>query len=92
MHDFALLAVSVLRGMAEVALLSLIGQGVLAVLAGARRQSNPVYQLFCVVTRPVLRLLRVLTPRFILDRHLPFVAFFLLFWLWIVLAYLKRAI
>lgn len=92
MRDFTLLAVSVLRGVTEVALLSLIGQGVLAVLAGAKRQSNPVYQLLSVVTRPVLRLLRALTPRCVLDRHLPFVAFFVLFWLWIALAYLKRVI
>lgn len=92
MRDFALLAVSVLRGVTEVALLSLIGQGILALLAGAKRQTNPVYQVFCVVTRPVLRLLRALTPRLVLDRHLPFVAFFLLFWLWIALAYLKRLI
>jgi hypothetical protein len=28
----------------------------------------------------------------VLDRHLPFVAFFLSFWLWIVLAYVKRVL
>ena len=51
---------------------------------------NPIYQLFQVVTRPVLHLMRLITPRLIMDKHLPFVAFFLLFWLWIILAVLKR--
>lgn len=82
--------VSILRALTEVALLTLLGQGLLAFLAGSRRATNPVYLLFQVVTRPVLRLIRSITPGIILDKHLPFVAFFLLFWLWIMLALLKR--
>lgn len=82
--------ISVLRALTEVALLTLLGQGLLAFLAGSRRATNPVYLLFQVVTRPVLRIVRSITPGIILDKHLPFVAFFLLFWLWIVLALLKR--
>ncbi|MBL8491311.1 MAG: hypothetical protein JNM82_11080 [Rhodocyclaceae bacterium] len=86
-----LLILSILRALVEVALLTLLGQGILALLAGARRHTNPIYALFLVVTRPVMRALRLVTPKAILDRHLPFVAFFLLFWLWIALAWLKRA-
>lgn len=84
------LIISILRALTEVALLTLLGQGLLAVLAGNRRATNPVYQLFQIVTRPVLRIARFITPRMILDKHLPYVAFFLLFWLWITLALLKR--
>ncbi|EXI80553.1 MAG: hypothetical protein AW10_01696 [Candidatus Accumulibacter appositus] len=82
--------VSILRALVEVALLSLLGQAAVGLLAGTRRASNPVYRLFEVVTRPVVHLVRWLTPKVVLDRHLPFVAFFLSFWLWIVLAYVKR--
>ncbi len=82
--------ISILRALTEVALLTLLGQGLLAVLAGNRRATNPVYQLFRVVTGPVLRIIRFITPRMILEKHLPFVAFFLLFWLWMALALLKR--
>ena len=82
--------ISILRALTEVALLTLLGQGLLAVLAGSRRATNPVYQLFRVVTGPVLRIIRFITPRMILEKHLPFVAFFLLFWLWMALALLKR--
>lgn len=82
--------ISVLRALVEVALLTLIGQGLLALLAGARRASNPVYQVFQIVTRPVIRLVRLISPPQIIDKHLPFVAFFVLFWVWIGLAWLRR--
>jgi hypothetical protein len=86
-----LLILGVLRALAEVSLLFLLGQGLLALLAGSRRHNNTIYQLFVIVTRPVLKITRKLSPPQIIDKHLPFVAFFILFWLWIGLAYLKRA-
>ncbi|MFA6313746.1 MAG: hypothetical protein WCV99_11385 [Sterolibacterium sp.] len=85
-----LLILSILRALTEVAMLSLLGQGLVAFLAGSRRATNPVYQLFNVITRPVVKAVRLVTPRIIIDRHVPFVTFFLLFWLWILLAYVKR--
>jgi hypothetical protein len=87
-----LLILSILRALTEVALLTLLGQGLLAFLAGSRRATNPVYQLFQVITRPVIRAVRFMTPKLVLDKHIPLVAFFLLFWLWIFLAYVKRII
>jgi uncharacterized protein YggT (Ycf19 family) len=86
-----LLVLVILRTLVEVALLTLLGQGLLAVLAGAKRGSNPVYRLFQVVTRPVIGLVRKISPPQIIDKHMPFVAFFVMFWAWIGLAYLKRA-
>lgn len=85
-----LFIVSLLRTLVEVALLSLLGQGAVGLLSGARRASNPVFLLFQIVTRPAVRLCRSLTPKAILDRHVPFVTFLLMFWLWILLAYVKR--
>lgn len=84
--------VSALRALVEVAMLTLLGQGILALLAGARRADNPIYRVFQIVTRPVLRAVRLVTPKAIIDKHLPFVAFFMLFWLWIFLAYIKRVL
>lgn len=86
-----LLILGILRALTEVSLLFLLGQGILALLAGSRRHTNTVYQLFVIVTRPILKIVRKVAPPQIIDKHLPFVAFFLLFWLWIGLAYLKRA-
>ncbi len=92
MSNPELFVLSALRALVEVALLALLGQGLLAFLAGGRRDTNAIYQLFRVVTRPVIRAMRTITPKLILDRHLPYVAFFMLFWLWIILAYAKRVV
>jgi hypothetical protein len=81
---------SALRAIVEVAGLALLGQGVLALLAGSRRHENFFYQIFAIVTRPVIRLARLLTPRVIVDDHVPLVAFFLLLWLWLALAYWRH--
>lgn len=70
--------------------MALLGQGAVALLAGARRQTNPIYQLFAILTRPVIRAVRFITPKPIIDKHVPFVAFFLLFWFWLFLAWAKR--
>ncbi len=85
-----LLILSILRALVEVALLALLGQGAVALLAGAKRETNPIYQLFCVITKPVMRVVRFITPKPVMDKHLPYVAFFLLFWLWIFLAWAKQ--
>lgn len=92
MPSMELMLLSIVRALVEVAGYALLGQGVLAVFAGKRREDNFVYRLLVVVTAPVIRVVRFATPRFILDRHLPFVAFFLLFWLWLGLAFAKRYI
>ena len=92
MVNIELLLVSVLRALVEVAGFFLIGQALLYVLAGRSREKNAVYQLFRVITGPVVRATRFITPKQIVDKHVPVVAFFLLFWLWIGLAYLRRVI
>ena len=78
-----LLAVTMLKALLEVAGIFMLGQGLLYVLAGSRRQSNFVYQLFALLTRPVFRATRAITPRFVRDEHIWVAAFLLLFWLWI---------
>jgi hypothetical protein len=72
--------------LATLALLFLLGQGVLYVLAGRNRERNLFYQLFQIVTRPVLRFTRWITPKVIVDRHIPFVAFLVVGWVWVILA------
>jgi hypothetical protein len=85
-----LLILGVLRALAEVAMLFLLGQGLLALLAGSRRHDNTMYKLFLIVTGPVVNTMRRVTPRQIIDKHIPFIAFAVLFWIWIALAWLKR--
>ena len=85
-----LFLVSALRTLVEVAGYSLLGQGILALLAGQRRHDNLFYKILETITRPVVRAVRYVTPRLVIDAHIPFLAFFLLFWLWIALAVAKR--
>lgn len=66
-----------------IALLALLGQGLLYLLAGAKRETNFFYQLLRIVTKPFTWVVRRLTPARVADRHVPFIAFGLL-----VLAYL----
>jgi hypothetical protein len=72
--------------LATLALLFMLGQGVLFILAGRNRDRNLFYQVFVVITRPVFRLARLITPAVVVDRHIPFVAFLVVGWIWIILA------
>ncbi len=90
MNHPELLFLGVLRALAEVAMLFLLGQGLLGLLAGSRRDTNTMYKLVLIITGPVLKTARRITPRQIIDKHLPYIAFAVLFWIWIALAWLKR--
>ena len=79
-----LLFLSAVKLIAEIALMALLGQGLLFVLAGARRETNFFYQLLRTLTKPFTALSRLITPRKVADQHVPFVAFFLLLLVWIV--------
>ncbi len=59
-------------------LLALMGQGVLFILAGAKRDTNFFYKLLQVIAKPITVPVRLLTPRLVSDQHVPFVAFFVL--------------
>jgi len=82
--------IAIVRTLVEVAGWALIGQGILAVFAGAARQQNVIYKVFQTITTPVVKAVRFITPRFIVDAHVPLIAFFLLFWIWIALAAWKH--
>jgi hypothetical protein len=74
---------SIIKLIAEIALLALLGQWLLGLLAGAKKEQNLFYQVLQIMTRPFVATARRLTPRLVLDRHVPLVAFFLLFFVWL---------
>ena len=82
-------AIVILKALTEVAGVAFLGQGVLWVIAGSKRDQNLVYNLFKTLTSPLTRATRVITPRVILDQHIGLVAFFLLIVIWVVLTSLK---
>ena len=79
----------ILKALTEVAGVAFFGQGVLWLIAGAKRDQNVVYKLFKTLTSPVTRAARAITPRIILDQHIWLVAIFLLAVLWVALTAFK---
>jgi hypothetical protein len=79
-----LLLVSIIKLICEIALLSLAGRGLLFLLAGQQRNTNLFYQLMVALTKPFVSAARFITPKTILDRHVPFVAFLLLGFIWVI--------
>ena len=73
-----LTALNIIQLVIYIALLALLGQGLLYVLAGAKRQSNFFYQLLQLISKPFTVPVRKLTPAKVADRHVPIVTFFVL--------------
>jgi hypothetical protein len=84
-----LLFLSGLKLVCEIALMALLGQGLLYLLAGAKRDTNFFYNLLKVLTNPFTKLARWITPRQVADRHVPFVAFFFVVIIWAVVTFEK---
>ncbi len=84
-----LLFVSSVKLVAEIALMAMVGQFVLGLLAGQRRDSNLFYQLFQVLTKPFVKGVRLLTPRVVLDRHIPLATVVLLAMVWLVVTIVR---
>jgi hypothetical protein len=79
-----LTALVLVKLVAEIALMALLGRWVLGMLAGQKRESNLFYQLLDIAVRPFVWTARRVAPRAVLDRHVPLVAFCLLSITWLV--------
>jgi hypothetical protein len=89
MTSLELFIVSTLKALVEIAALAMLGQALIGVMAGKAKQDNVVYRLFQVVTSPITKTVRKVSPKFIADQHIAPASFFILFWLWIALIYAK---
>jgi uncharacterized protein YggT (Ycf19 family) len=86
-----ILLLNIVYSLAAVSLLLLLGQFAVRLLSFGRHEQNPVYRLFRVLTGPVVRLTRAITPAKVADEHVPVVAGLLMFWICAALAvYLPR--
>ncbi len=81
--------VILLKGLVEFVGLLLLGQALVFLMSFGRHEANPVYRLLRFLTSPVTRLVRLVAPRFVVDRHVPALAFILLFWIWVALTVVK---
>lgn len=69
------------------AALLLLGQGAVYLMCLGRHEENAVYRMMRFLTSPVTKVVRKITPVGVADKHVPFVAFFLIFWICLALAY-----
>ena len=81
--------VVILKGLNEVAMMALIGQAALYVIAGSRREGNIVYSMLKTITAPIMKTTRWIAPRFIVDQHIALLAFFFVLVLEAILIVLK---
>lgn len=84
-----LLLINILQLIFYIAALALLGQGLLYVLAGAKRAGNFFYQIFQIINRPFFMLARFLAPKQIADSQIGFVAAFIVAILYIAVSLWK---
>ena len=82
-----LLLLEVAQLVLYVALLALLGQGLLYLLAGPHRDTNIFYRTLQVVAKPFTALMRKLTPARVADRHVPVATFFVLLVVYVVVTF-----
>jgi hypothetical protein len=76
--------VSIIKLVCEIALLALAGRFLLGLLAGQNKESNFFYKALEVITQPFTKVARLITPKAVIDRHVPLVAFLLTGFIWVV--------
>ena len=66
-----LLAVVILKSLIELSLMFIVGRFILGLLAGAKESTNIFWQLLDIAAKPALYITRKLSPKLILDQHIP---------------------
>ncbi|MBU3695791.1 hypothetical protein [Dechloromonas sp.] len=87
-----LFAISAMRAIVEMLLLCLMGQGVLALLAGNKRDGNPVYRLFSLITQGPRAIVARLLPDGTRKSTITMLTGTSLLFLWITLAILRKSV
>lgn len=80
---------SLLQMILYIPLLALLGQALLYVLAGPRRDENFFYRLLQLLAKPFTFVVRKLTPSKVADEQVPLVTFFLLVIAYVVVTFEK---
>lgn len=66
------LFIEILKTILFVAVCALLGQGIVGLFNWGRRRDNFIYQLFGIIASPFTKLIRLITPKAVLDQHIPF--------------------
>lgn len=84
-----LLVVVILKSLIELSLMFIVARFLLGLLAGAKRETNVFWQLLDVAAKPALWLTRRVSPRLILDQHIPLAAASWLLVAWVLIVKIK---
>jgi hypothetical protein len=79
----------VAKALIELSLLFIVGRFILGLFAGQKRDTNVFYQLLDVASKPALWLTRKISPKLIVDQHIPLAAGSLLLIGWMLVTKLK---
>lgn len=82
-----LLAVVILKSLIELSMMFIVGRFLLGLLAGVKRQTNVFWQLLDVAAKPAFWLTRRISPKLILDQHIPLASVS-----WLVIAWVLTVI
>jgi len=69
-----LLVVVILKSLIELSLMFIVGRFILGLLAGTKKSTNIFWQLLDIAAKPALYITRKLSPKLILDQHIPLAA------------------
>lgn len=84
-----LLTVVILKSLIELSLMFIVARFLLGLMAGAKRTSNVFWQLLDVAAKPALWLTRRVSPKLILDQHIPLAAASWLLIAWVLVVKVK---
>ncbi len=84
-----LLAVVIAKSLIELSLMFIVGRFLLGLLAGAKRDQNVFWQLLDVASKPALWITRKISPKLILDQHIPLATSSWLIIAWVLMVQLK---
>ncbi len=87
-----LLLVNSVQLVCYIALLAFAGRWLLGLMAGQQKETNFFYQILDVMVKPFIKGARLITPRVIIDRHVPLVAFLLLGFIGVIVFFEKVSI
>jgi len=84
-----LLAVVIVKSLIELSLMFIVARFILGLLAGAKRSTNMFWQLLDIAARPALWITRRVSPKLILDKHIPLAAASWLLIAWVLVVKIK---
>ncbi len=84
-----LLAVVIAKSLIELSLMFIIGRFLLGLLAGSTRDNNVCWRLLEVASNPALWITLKVSPKLILDQHIPLATSSWLIIAWVLVVQLK---